>query len=419
MHAIEKIICKNAKRTSLSGQSFVDVEVDFTILNDLYWSTVESFGKLKPNLKIFNPNKFGICFNYYSAPPSARSLEKKSKIDELVRANRIKYQFDIYRGTWQEEFINEKLAECGEIVISADQHTPALGGLGILAFSGGESDIAASMATGKTWIKTPEIVEIRLNGEPKSGLSPLDVALSVIKSIDRKELSFKIVEFTGSYSEALDATSRMTVCDMFSELEVQSCYMKPSEDVIRFLERKNGRKYDIIENDDGYSYSKTYEFDVSEMKPMISLSADLYKIYEVSELEDQNIKVTEGFIGGCQSGQTKDIEPAFNVLKDKRLPDKSVLSICPASNTVLRECMNLGFIKAFENAGAKCISVGCASCIGMRGDTMSLGNPILTNTNRIFCGRMKVKDITLYQASSLTVITSVMNGFISTPIKDE
>ena len=417
MHAIEKIICRNAKRNSISGESFIDVEVDFTILNDLYNTTISSFEKLKPNLKIFNQKKFGICFNYFSVPPTQRSLGKKAVVDKLVAANELDYQFDIYRGTWQEEFINEKLAWCGEIVLSADQHTPALGGLGIYALSGGESDIAASMATGRTWLRVPEIVEVRLNGEVKPGISPLDAALYVIKNIDRTNLTFKVIEFTGSYIEAMDAASRVTFCNLFSELEVQTCYMEPSGEVLRYLERKNGRKCEPITSDSGYKYSETYEYDMSEVVPMISLSSDYNNILTVKELEEQNIKITEGFIGSCQSGQTKDIEPVYDAIKGKTLPDKSTLTICPASNVILRECMNLGFIKAFEDAGVKCIGTGCASCLGMREDALSIGNPILTNTNRIFCGRMKVEKVKLYQASSLTIATSVMNGYISTPIE--
>ena len=416
MHAIEKMICANAKRKSLTKGSFVDVEVDFTILNDLYQTSFDSFSKLRPELKLFNPDKFGLCYNYFSAPPSERSIAKKLTMDKLVAANRRMRQFDIYRGTWQEEFINNRLAWCGDVVLSADPHTPSLGGLGILALSGGESDMAASMATGRTWLIVPDIIEIRLNGDAKPGIAPFDIAMRVMKEIDRSDIAFKAVEFTGSYVEKLDPSSRMTLCDLFSELEPQTCYISPSEAVLTFLERKNGKRCEKIESDPGYSYSKSFEFDVSEVNPMISLSADCGDIHEVSELAEQDIKVTEGFIGGCQSGQTKDIAPAYNLLNGKKLPDKSVLTICPASNTVLRECMNLGYISAFEKAGAKCISVGCASCIGMREDTMSFGNPILSNTNRIFCGRMKLEKVKLYQASSLTIVKSIMNGFITDPL---
>jgi 3-isopropylmalate/(R)-2-methylmalate dehydratase large subunit len=47
----------------------------------------------------------------------------------------------------------------GDIVVGADSHTCTYGALGAFATGVGSTDIGASMATGKVWLKVPQTIK--------------------------------------------------------------------------------------------------------------------------------------------------------------------------------------------------------------------------------------------------------------------
>ncbi|OYT52328.1 MAG: hypothetical protein B6U76_10015, partial [Desulfurococcales archaeon ex4484_217_2] len=47
----------------------------------------------------------------------------------------------------------------GQIIVGADSHTLTLGALGTLALGVGALDAAYALATGKIWLKVPELLK--------------------------------------------------------------------------------------------------------------------------------------------------------------------------------------------------------------------------------------------------------------------
>ena len=80
----------------------------------------------------------------------------------------------------------ERFAAPGKTLIGSDSHTPTAGGMGMLAIGAGGLDVAVAMGGGPFYIKTPQILGIKLIGSLSEYVSAKDVILEVLRRIGVK-----------------------------------------------------------------------------------------------------------------------------------------------------------------------------------------------------------------------------------------
>lgn len=56
------------------------------------------------------------------------------------------------------------IVTAGDCIIGADSHTCTYGALGAFSTGVGSTDMAAGMATGKSWFKVPSAIKVELSG---------------------------------------------------------------------------------------------------------------------------------------------------------------------------------------------------------------------------------------------------------------
>jgi aconitate hydratase len=80
------------------------------------------------------------------------------------------------------QYMRETMAGCGKMMLGSDSHT-RYGALGTLAIGEGGGELAKQLL-GRTYdLKSPEVVAVWLEGAPRRGVGPHDVALALVAAV--------------------------------------------------------------------------------------------------------------------------------------------------------------------------------------------------------------------------------------------
>ena len=112
------------------------------------------------------------------------------------------------------EFFRER-AQPGMLIVGADSHSCSSGALGCLSIGMGTLDVAVPLVTGQTWIKVPEIVNLRFINKVPPGIGGKDTILYILKEFKRNTIAAdRIVEFTGPGLASLSCDARFAIANM-------------------------------------------------------------------------------------------------------------------------------------------------------------------------------------------------------------
>lgn len=414
MHAIEKILAKNAGLDSVKTGQIVTAKVDFAEINDLYLQTVYSFYEMGGE-KVWDNTRAAFVFDHYAPCPTVKTAQNHQEMRQFAQKNQLKYHFDVNSGVCHQVLVESGLVYPGMILVATDSHTTTHGALGALGTGCGATDMACILMTGEMWFRVPEIIEIRLEGQPQPGVYPKDVILNVLGKIKADGAVYKCIDFTGSYVESLDVPGRMTVCNMAVEMGGKTAYMQPNQAVLDYVSQRAVREYEVVETDPDFVYSESHVFDVSSMEPAVACPNDVDNVHPISEIAAQHIPLNQAYIGSCTNGRLEDLAQAAAILKGRHIPPYARLLVVPASREVMTKAMEQGHLQTLIDAGATLVTPGCAACLGTHEGLLAPGETCITCTNRNFRGRMGSNQAKLYLASPATVAASILEGYITDP----
>lgn len=417
MHAIEKILAKNSGRAQVHTGEIVTAKIDFAEINDLYLQTVYSFYEMGGK-KVWDKSRAAFVFDHYAPCPTINSAINHREMRKFARENQLTYHFDTNCGVCHQVMPEAGLIYPGMIVVATDSHTTTHGAFGALGTGCGATDMACILLSGELWFRVPEIIEVRLEGQAPAGVYPKDVILSVLGRIKADGAVYKAIDFTGSYVEQLNVAGRMVICNMAVEMGAKTAYMQPNADVLNYVSARAVRPYEVQFTDPGYKYAESYVFDVSTLEPQLSCPSSVDNVAPLSEVVKAGpVLLDQGYIGSCTGGRTEDLEIAARILKGRHIPPYTRLVVVPASEQVMRECLDKNIIQDLMDAGATITTPGCGACLGAHEGVIAPGERCITSTNRNFPGRMGSTEAEIYLASPATVAASILNGCITDPRK--
>ncbi len=414
MHAIEKILARASGKSTIETGEIINAKVDFAEVNDLYLQTIVSFYEMGGE-RVWDKERLCFVFDHYAPAPTFKSAEIHKKMREFVEAQNLTYHFDINAGVCHQVMPEAGVILPGQIIVATDSHTTTHGAFGAFGTGCGATDMATIMISGELWFRVPEIIEVKISGKPGNGVLPKDVILYILGKIKADGAVYKAIDFTGDYVESLGVPGRMTICNMAVEMGAKTAYMQPNEEVLRYVETRAKRPYEVQYTDEGYEYSERYEFDIRNLSPQIAVPFSVDNVSPIEEVE--HLKVNQGFIGACTGGRVEDIKQAADILRGKKLKRTVRLVVIPASREVMLECMEKGYTKDLVDAGATFTAPGCGPCLGVHQGCIGEGEVCITASNRNFPGRMGSTKGLVYLASPATVAASVLCGEITDPRK--
>ena len=211
----------------------------------------------------------------------------------------------------------------------------------------------------------------------------------------------------------------MTLCNMAIEAggTCGVCYpdMTTVDYLWKYIKDEFKTKEDALKeyskwiSDEDAVYEKVYEFDVSDLEPMVTFGNKPDQVKPVREMA--GTKIDQIYIGSGTNGRIEDLRVAAKVLEGKKISDDVRGIVSPATPEVYNMALKEGIIEVFQNAGFCVTNPTCGACLGMSNGVLASGESCASTTNRNFNGRMG-RGGTVHLMSPATAAASAIEGKI-------
>ena len=309
----------------------------------------------------------------------------------------------------------ERFGVPGQTLIGSDSHTPTCGGLGMLAIGAGGLDVALAMAGQPYYLKMPKMVQIKLTGALRTGVTSKDIILEVLRLLSVKGGVGKIIEYSGEGVKTLTVPERATMTNMGAELGATTSIFPSDEQTYPFLKaQQREQDFTALVADEDADYDECYEIHLDELEPLVAKPHSPDAISTVEEVGA--IKVDQVAIGSCTNGSYLDLMKVAAILKGKRVHPDVSLVISPGSKQVLTMLAQNGALADLIASGARILESGCGPCIGM-GQAPASHAVSLRTFNRNFYGRCGTLSAQVYLCSPETAAYSAISGTLVSPLQ--
>lgn len=402
----EKIISNHVGKKVYAGELVIS-NVDAAMASDTTAPlTIKAFREMG-GTKVFNPDRCAFVIDHAAPSPSERIANLHKMMRDFAKEQGMRL-FEIGEGICHQVMVENQYVKPGDIFIGADSHTPTYGALNAFACGVGSTDLAATMMTGKIWLKVPQTIKINCSGKLQDGVTAKDLILFLVGKITVSGATYQAIEFCGEAFEGLSLASRMTIANMSSEMGAKTGIVHPKG-------LKLDYDFEAIAPDDDANYIKTFNFDVSHLEPQVSAPESPDNVHNISNYE--GTKINYAFIGTCCNGRLEDLDIAAKILKGKKIHPDVRMIIAPASQSVMLDAMNNGSLRTLIEAGASLITSGCGPCVGTHQGVPADGEVVISAANRNFRGRMGNPNSNIYLGAPSTVAASALDGQITNPKK--
>ena len=353
------------------------------------------------------------------------------------------------------QYVREQMAKCGNMILGSDSHT-RYGSLGNMGVGEGGGELVKQLLE-NTWdINAPEVVLVWLEGAPRKGVGPHDVAISLVKAVfDNGFVKNKVLEFAGPGVKNLPIDFRNGIDIMTTETTCLSSIWVTDEEV--------KHHYDIHCRPEDYKelqpgavayYDGMIRIDLSKQESMIALPfhpSNAYTIHElqadperilreveedakkrfgdkisvdlVSKVQNGKVMADQGIIAGCSGGTYDNLSAAAAILNGKSVGnDYFTISAYPQSVPVYMATTRNKIAEELLEAGVVIKPAFCGPCFGA-GDVPSNNGLSIRHTTRNFPnregskpGQGQISLVALMDARSIAATAA--NGGIITAATD-
>ncbi len=137
------------------------------------------------------------------------------------------------------QYMRERMAGCGQMILGSDSHT-RYGALGTMAVGEGGGELVKQLLRDTYDVKYPEVVAVYLDGAPKPGTGPQDIALAIIRAVFKNGyVKNKVMEFVGPGVASMTTDYRNGVDVMTTETTCLTSIWTTDEDTRAYLEKRS------------------------------------------------------------------------------------------------------------------------------------------------------------------------------------
>ncbi len=419
MNITEKILARASGRQRVAPDDVIFANVDKVMVHDVSGpGVIKVFDKLKKQGvsvdKLWDPTKVWVAEDHFVPSADKVSAENIVKLSNFTKTYGIEKHFKYGMGQYgicHTLSHEEALVLPGDVYVGGDSHTNTTGALGSFACGLGHTDVAYVLLNGKIWFKVPHTLYFKLNGKLPEHVMAKDFILKIIGDISTEGGAYKTMQFGGSGINEMSVESRLTLCNMTTEAGAKNGIVEPDQKVIDYLTSRGAKNISLVNGDDDAEYEKIYEYEGSEMEPIVAKPFSPENISIVREAP--SVELDKSYIGSCTGAKYEDLEAAARILKGRTVKIRT--EILPASISIYKRAMENGLLKIFLDAGVTVGPPTCGACCGAHMGVLAKDEICISTTNRNFPGRMGHVDSQTYLSSPLVAEASAVTGKITDP----
>ena len=414
MTMTQKILAAHAGLDSVVPGQLIEAKLDIVHGNDVTSpvaiNEMNKFGKIS----VFDKTKITLVMDHFTPNKDIQSAQNCKQVREFAKANGITHYYDVGKMGIEHALLPEQgVVTCGDCIIGADSHTCTYGALGAFSTGVGSTDMAAGMATGKTWFKVPSAIKVVITGKKNKYISGKDVILHLIGEIGVDGALYKSLEFTGDGLKDLSMDDRLCIANMAIECGAKNGIFPVDDITMEYVNGRSEREPRIFEADPDAEYERTIEIDLSQLKSTVAFP----HLPENTRTFDDipRIDIDQVVIGSCTNGRMEDMRAAAEIIKGNQVADGVRCIVIPATQQIYLDCIKEGLAEIFIEAGAIISTPTCGPCLGGHMGILAAGEKAVSTSNRNFVGRMGHKDSEIYLASPAVAAASAIKGYIADP----
>ena len=317
------------------------------------------------------------------------------------------------------QYARERLAGCGRMILGSDSHT-RYGAYGCMGVGEGGGELVKQLLENTYDAAAPEVVMVYLEGAPRRGVGPQDVAIALVgATFPDGCVKNKILEFVGPGVKNLSADYRTGIDVMTTETSCLSSIWETDETIRAYYENV-GRPEDFrpLRPENGAYYDSVVRIDLSQVECMIALPFHPSIACTVHELQadpegilarveadcnrqlegkvsldlrrsivDGRVVCGQGVIVGCSGGMYENIVEAGKILEGQSIGNGYFdMSVYPASTPISLAVTKNGTAARLMEAGCVMKPAFCGPCFGA-GDTPANQTLSIRHATRNFANR--------------------------------
>ncbi len=412
MTMTQKILAAHAGLNEVKAGQLIDAKLDLVLGNDITSPVAIKEFEKHAFASVFDKTKIAMVMDHFAPNKDIKAAQQCKTCRTFARGFDIDHFYDVGEMGIEHALLPEKgLVASGECIIGADSHTCTYGALGAFSTGVGSSDMAAGMAKGTCWFKVPSAIRFELKNALKEGVSGKDVILHIIGKIGVDGALYKSMEFGGEGLSSLTMDDRLTIANMAIEAGAKNGIFEVDDITVAYMKDRVKRPYQIYTPDKD-AYETIMELDLSQIKPTVSFPHLPENTKTIDEIKEK-IAIDQVVIGSCTNGRISDMRIAAEILKGKHVAKDVRTIIIPATQSIYKECIRLGYIDIFLDAGCIVSTPTCGPCLGGYMGILAENERCVATTNRNFVGRMGHITSEIYLASPATAAYSAIAGCIA------
>ena len=415
MTMTQKILAAHAGLPEVKAGQLIRAGLDMVLGNDITSPVAINEFEKAGFPSVFDRTKISLVMDHFAPNKDIKAAAQCQQCRAFARRFDIANYFDVGQMGIEHALLPEKgLAAPGECIIGADSHTYTYGALGAFSTGVGSTDMAAAMATGQAWFKVPSAIKFRVSGQLRPFVSGKDVILHIIGRIGVDGALYKSMEFTGPGLKNLTMDDRLCIANMAIEAGAKNGIFEADEVTRDYIRGRVSRPVTAYTADPDAVYDQTIEVNLSEIEPTVAfphLPENAKTFGEIGE-----IPIDQVVIGSCTNGRLSDMAAAAELLRGKKVAPGVRCIIIPATQQVWKDCVRLGYMEIFIDAGCAVSTPTCGPCLGGYMGILAAGERAVATTNRNFVGRMGHVDSEVYLASPAVAAASAIAGKLASPL---
>ena len=317
------------------------------------------------------------------------------------------------------QYARERLAGCGKMILGSDSHT-RYGAYGCMGVGEGGGELVKQLLENTYDVAAPEVVLVYLEGAPRKGVGPQDVAIALVAAtFPNGDVKNKVLEFVGPGVANLSCDYRIGIDVMTTETSCLTSIWQTDDKVKTYYETiGRPEEYKELAPQNGAYYDSVVKIDLSKAENMIALPFHPSIAYTIHDLQarpheifaeveeacnkqlggkvtmdlrhnivDGKVHCDQGVIVGCSGGMYENIMEAAAILKNGSIGNGYFdMSVYPSSTPISLAVTKNGAAATLMEAGCVMKPAFCGPCFGA-GDTPANNTLSIRHATRNFANR--------------------------------